>query len=274
MSKILITSGCSFTETTHKDPDFWFTWPVWLFDKLKNHRFDTWQNSAMGSQGNGLISRGVFYNVCKALEKYDPADILVGVMWSGSTRLDYRCSDPKMLSWGSTNQDGWIENPTQFVKDADKFWVIMNNGWQNEEARLYHKYFFDFVGSTIYSIEHILRLQLFLESKRVPYFFTNFADHNIIPKDGFTENHPEISYLYKQIDVSKYLPVTSMHRWCYEHSSTREQWKLEHLYNGVWSPWIHPRKIQHQEFVDKVVYPYLIDKKLISPVSSVGRAAS
>ena len=265
MSKVLITSGCSFTETTLSDKNMWITWPWHLYNKLVDHGFTDYRNCAMGSQGNGLISRGIIYNLSKALETYKPEDILVGVMWSGSNRMDYRTQRTDLLSFGNTNTDGWIENPTGFVEGANKNWVIMNAGWKHEEAQIYYKYFHDFTGHAIYSIEHILRTQYFLKSKNIKYFFTNFTDNNIVDFSSYEYemNKNEIDYLYKEIDQSYYLPVSSEHRWVYENSSTKEQFIDKHFVNGMTANWIHPNKAQHKEFVDQIVYPYLIEKKYI-----------
>lgn len=261
MSKILITSGCSFSQCVETIEHY--TWPTHLHNLLKPLGY-THISSAMGSQGNGLISRGIIYNVIKALETYNPEDILVGVMWSSSSRMDYRCDHPESLSWGNQNTNGWVENPTGFVENADKNWVILNHGWTTEEAVTYYKYFHDFVGCTIYSIEHILRTQYFLKSKNIKYFFTNFTDNNIIPDLLYVEqNKHEYQYLYDQIDFNNYLPVSSEHRWVYENSETKEDFIKKHLYNGATSLWTHPRSYEHKEFVDKIIYPYLKNKNII-----------
>lgn len=275
MSKVLITSGCSFSECTQRDPkdssklvqspNTSKTWPSHLYKELENYGFTKFVSTAMGSQGNGLISRGVLYNVIKHLETHKPEDILVGVMWSDSNRWDYRCSSPDLLSWYGQNVDGWIENPTGFVEDSYKHWVIMNKHWQNEEARNYYKYFHDFIGSSIASLEHILRLQWFLKSKNVNYFFTNFTDNNIIDitSSDYNIHRSEIDYLYEQIDFSMYLPVTSEHRWVYENAVDKEEYQKNHLYNGTWTAWIHPQKHHHKQFTDEVIIPWLKERNFI-----------
>lgn len=265
MSKVLITSGCSFSETTNHEEANWRTWPAHLYKNLESYDFTEFRNSAMGSQGNGLISRGVMYNVIDCLKTYKPEDILVGVMWSGSNRSDYRCHNPDLLSWQGENIDGWIENPTSFVRNAHKHWVIMNIGWRNEEAKIYYKNFHDFIGCTIVSIEHILRLQLFLKSKRIKYFFTNYVDHNIIDRTNieYEIHRLEIDYLYDQIDFTDYLPVSSEHRWVYENATDKEQYRKDHLYNGNVSAWIHPQKHHHKQFTDEVIMPWLLERNYI-----------
>jgi hypothetical protein len=265
MSKILITSGCSFTETAHEDVNFWSTWPAHLYKSLENFGYTKFVNGAMGSQGNGLISRSIIYHVSKALETYNSSDILVGVMWSGSNRVDYRCPNKNLLSFGDRNTDGWIENPTGFVDKAEKKWVILNAGWTNLEAQTYYKYFHDYVGSTIYSIEHILRTQYYLKSKNIKYFFSDYVDNNIVDwtNQEIIDNKHEFEYLLQEIDKNSYLPISSEHQWVYENSKTKHEYQQKHNFNGRTNTWIHPNKEQHKEFVDNVIMPFIKKQKWI-----------
>jgi hypothetical protein len=115
MTKLLITSGCSFSECISPAVK---TWPKHLAKELIDY---THQSYAMGSQGNGLISRGIVYGVNEALKTHSPEDILVGVMWSGTDRHDFRCTNPKLLHFVSDKvNNGWIENPTSFIKTQTK----------------------------------------------------------------------------------------------------------------------------------------------------------
>ena len=256
MKKILITSGCSFSECISTYVD---TWPRHLARLLPNYEHKSY---AMGSQGNGLISRGIIYSVVEALKTYKPEDILVGVMWSGSDRHDFRCHDNHELYFVQAKiHGGWIENPTQFVNNANKNWAILNVNWAgdegNIEAETYYKMFHDSIGHSIYSIEHILRVQYFLQKHKIKYFFSDFSDNNIVL--GGHINHPEINYLYNLIEKEYYLPVTSEHRWCYENSKHHDLWPQgwEKMH------WIHPKTEMHKEFVDRVIVPWLREKKYI-----------
>lgn len=254
MSKVLITSGCSFSEciSTHID-----TWPRHLFEHLKNHNFSEHISCGMGSQGNGLIGRHAMYKVIQALKSYEPHNILVGIMWSNSDRFDYRCDDPRLLSFGNENKHNWMTNPLSFVDNAPKNWVIGNLHWNSIEFSTYLKFFHSKIGCAILSLEHILRLQYFLKFHNIPYFFTNFVDENIAPKK--LEDNVELSYLFDQLDKNQYLPVTSEHGWLCEYSPTKEQYLKDH--NGAF--WIHPKTHNHKEFVDGVVYPWLKHKNYI-----------
>lgn len=255
MKKLLITSGCSFSECISYATT---TWPIHLAKELSGYEHTSY---AMGSQGNGLISRSIIYGVIEALKTHKPEDILVGVMWSGSNRHDFRCTSPSLLHFVSDKvHNGWMENPTSFVKDSTKNWVILNTNWteNNKEALTHYKMFHDEIGSSIYSIEHILKTQWFLQSKNIKYFFTNYMDHNIVVPENIT--HPEIDYLYKQIDTEHYLPVTSQYDWISKNSkyaeSNPEEWNI------LTGPH-HPTTEMHKEFVDEVIVPWLSERKYI-----------
>lgn len=250
MNKILITSGCSFSECFHKFLDTWPRHLARLFPEYEHKSY------AMGSQGNGLISRSIIYAVSEALKTHKPEDILVGVMWSGLSRVDYRMA-PEHINF-ENNIDGWMTNPTKFMKEHDEVknaWVILNSHWKIKEAQVYYSTFFDDIGASIYSIEHILRTQWFLKINNIKYFFTDFTNENIVYDENMS--HPEIKYLYDQIDRTQYLPVRSQHDWLCDNSKFLHQWSPEKISKKY--P-IHPTTDQHKEFTDNVIYPWLKER--------------
>lgn len=254
MKKILITSGCSFSECISKSIE---TWPKHLARLLPEYKHKSY---AMGSQGNGLISRGIIYGVIRALETYKPEDILVGVMWSGSNRHDFRCFDTKNLNFVQDKvNNGWIENPTGFVEHSTKNWAILNINWtdSNKEAETYYRMFHDEIGASIYSIEHVLRTHWFLKSKGIKHFFTDFVDNNIVSE--YNETHPDIQYLYEQIDRDYYLPVKSEFNWVINNTQYKHLFNQDDIKKGP----VHPETEMHKEFVDQVIMPWLKDRSYI-----------
>ena len=248
MPKLLLTGGCSFSECISSHID---TWPRHLYRTLESLGYSEHGSSAMGSQGNGLISRGIIYNVTQALKTHQPQDILVGVMWSGSDRHDFRCTDPNLLGFVTKQiKNGWMKNPTGFVKDATPNWVILNKRWDNPEAEAYYRTFHDNIGSSIYSIEHVLRTQWFLQSRGVPYFFSDYIDNNLVAVENL--QHDEVRYLYEQIDRSQYLPVTSEYNWVRNNSKLLHLWPKEAKKGPM-----HPTTEHHKEFTDQVIMPWL-----------------
>ena len=265
MTKLLLIGGCSFSADGNEiDP-----WPKHLYQSLQPAGYTECRNSARSSQGNGLISRGVIYNVTRALETHLPQDILVGVMWSGSNRHDFRCTDPDLLGFVTKKiHNNWFENPTGFVQDADKNWVILNHHWAtlgNPEAEAYYRIFYDSIGATITSIEHVLRTQWFLKAHGIRYFFSNYIDSYLGTSNEL--QHTEVKYLYDQIDQSQYLPVTSEYSWVREQYQfwVEETLKLKGHPNEPYHVrkmelsglTLHPETEHHKEFTDQVIMPWL-----------------
>ena len=71
MKKHLIISGCSFSETHSQHT----SWSEHLVKMLPHHALTS---KALGSQGNGLISRSIIYEVSKKL-KNQISDFAMGI---------------------------------------------------------------------------------------------------------------------------------------------------------------------------------------------------
>lgn len=241
MNKILITGGCSFSECS---PGHVETWPKHLAKLLPTYLHVP---TGMGSQGNGLISRKIIYEVQQhLLNGVDTDNILVCIMWSGCNRYDsyFSSSNPEY----SQNYSGWTENPTKFVKEHDhKNWYIFNHHWQTRTNKIYYKELFDEVMSKIQTLEHILRVQWFLKLHNIKYMMTTYMANVLDNID-----HPECRYLFEMIDKSNFLSIDGHFEWCRDHSM--------HPFNKNDN---HPNSGQHGRFVRQVLYPWLIDKKYL-----------
>jgi hypothetical protein len=243
--KTLVTSGCSFSECVSINLK---TWARHLSDYFPNYRHFS---KAMGSQGNGLISRSIIYQVSELLKTTPSDDILVGVMWSGPTRYDFFQRNANI----SKNNDGYLENPTGFIPGI-KDWVILNQHWVNNYAKHYYGALYDFMGCYIYTYEHILRTQWFLEKHNVKYFMTTYTGEIFdwlehIPPEG----EESVKHLYDQIDFEYFLPaVIGEYEWCRDHSGLPFP---RHNDN-------HPGSNQHLEFTKQVILPFLKEKFNIS----------
>ena len=76
MDKIIITSGCSFTQSDG-------TWPY----HIGQRKYGRVHNVADTGAGNSYISRSVIWEVNDQLKLgKNPKDIEVLIMWSGITR--------------------------------------------------------------------------------------------------------------------------------------------------------------------------------------------
>ena len=244
--KVLVTSGCSFSTTIHHN---YLCWPYHLSEHYKAQLI----NKAMGSQGNGLISRGIIHAVCNLLKTHKPEDLFVGVMWSGCNRKDYYWANHDTLSFYNSKEHlGWIENPTGFIDGHDKNWVILNQHWASsiygfEEAKYHYKFFYDPVGMQIETIEHMLRTQYFLQNKGVRYFFSLFQDHVL---DDELVNHIDVKTLYELIDFGHFLPIRSFYTYLVDNKIYTEDFVEQHPNN-------HPSVRQNIEFVKNIIIPYI-----------------
>lgn len=239
--KTLIASGCSFTF----EP---WNWPTFVANKFNLEL----RNVGMASQGNGLIARKLIYEVNKALDLYNPDEILVGVMWSGTDRHEfYKEESIDSKSWGNYPKDyNDVKNPTNVV-DGKLNWYILNHHWTNKESTTYYKNFHTVVQGMVLSLEHILRVQLFLEKMGIKYFMSSYLD---IFSDASLMNNDEISYLYKNINLNSFLPVKGCHEWVKENYSNNGGFNEpdEKGYIGI-----HPTEFGHKKFTDEVIIPHL-----------------
>lgn len=237
--KILLTGGCSFSEciSTHID-----TWPRHLEKNLPTYEHIS---TGMGSQGNGLISRRIIYNLTQLIKKINSENILVGIMWSGPNRHDFYSSQDYVL-----DKDTGMENPTRFVKDATGSWTIINQCWRNELSLQYYGNFYDHIGSLIYTYEHILRVQWFLKLHNIKYFMTTYTNE-VFPTDQITNNN--VQHLYEQINFDQFLPVQGEYEWCRDYSGLEFPVKGDN----------HPSTQQHQRFTKQVILPFLQQKDYV-----------
>lgn len=246
MSKLLITSGCSFSDIIFTAVNQ-KTWPVILTEVLSEYKG---LHLGKSSNGNGLISRRLIHTVSESLKNNKPSDILVGVMWSGASRHDFYNESPEYKNTKPLFNS--IENPTGFV-NSNKNWIVYNHFWDDSitpNCETYYKKFFDPVHSQLTTIEHILRTQWFLEKHNIKYFMSTYMSH--VLSSEFI-NHPEVEYLYKQIDFDKFLPVTGEYEWCVEHMPN----------DFPYSNNEHPGSVQHTAFTEQVIVPFLKEKQYI-----------
>jgi hypothetical protein len=248
MKKILITGGCSFSDCSNEHTK---TWPKHLAEILAAYKP---VHTGQGSHGNGIISRKVIYEVQHYLQQgVNPEDILVGVMWSGPNRYDiFSDASPPGYNDSANEETNLYENPTKFVREnSEKQWYIFNHSWQkNYFNSAYYKLYHNEVMHQLLTVEHILRVQWFLKSLNIKYFMSCYTDK--VFSDKFT-SHPEVKYLYDLIDFDQFLPIKGEYEWCRDISAFEFPDPND----------MHPGSEQHQDFVKKVVSPWLESKGYI-----------
>ena len=235
MTKILIASGCSYTQGSHN-------WPTSLASLLNCEL----KNYGEISVGNGRISRGVIYGVSEALKQYDPSEILVGVVWSGNNRREFYQSNVDL----STISHEGLANPHGFI-DSENKWVTVNHHWSDFYSKEFYKYFHDDVESEIMTLEHILRTQWFLEKHNIKYFMSTFAP-GVLP----TQSNNSTQHLLDLIDFSKFLKIKSVMEWCIEDSGLPlSEYDRSHQYHAISS--MHPTEDHSKKFAEKLILPFI-----------------
>ena len=223
--KTIITGGCSFSADA-------FCWPVHLANKLKCVHHQT----GVGSAGNDLISRRVMYKLLE-LDNYD--DVLVGVMWSGYSRKSHMSNGEDALKRHKGNQSA--TSPCQW-KDED--WLLSNPGFNDKFAKQWYQWYYNDTQALMETYEHIIKLQWFLEQRKIKYFFTTYTASALSEADT---NSKYIHPLKKLVNWNNFLDVQGMAEWCQKYYP-----------NDFPEPGDnHPGELQHQEFVKQVITPWL-----------------
>ena len=239
----LITSGCSFSLTDQNRKGHFKTWPNYLSEELGM----SLTSKSMGSQGNGLISRGIIYEVTQNLLR--DIEIRVGIMWSGTDRHEVWSEEPLYSTeTQSFSQRPWTENPTGFIPES-KHWQILNPHWTTEKSAVYYAHLHDQMFGWISSLEHILRTQWFLEKYRIPYFMTFMKDPVFPDEDNLMYGYKELKHLRDLINWENFLPIKGMYDWCLETDSVEKP-------PGFGEKAYHPSTEQHKQFTREVILPF------------------
>jgi hypothetical protein len=237
--KILLTSGCSFTDING------ITWPYHVNNTLK---FDL-INLGLPSASNGIIYKRTINHIGDLLKNHKPSNILVGIMWSGVDRHDFYSDDPNI----TTNNmfECCMENPTNVTVDGEKRWIIMDAGWKEKYPKIFYENFHSNVNGRISTMEKIIFLQLYFKTIGIKYFMTTFVD---IFKYITPMLCKETEHFHNMIDFSKFLPVNG----CYE-------WIINNLGENGLNPSddFHPNDWGHKMFSEKIIIPYLCENDLI-----------
>jgi len=238
--KCFISAGCSFSQVPNAD----ITWPVHLRDCIHP---DCVYYLGQGAAGNGIISRKVIYTITQALQIFKPEEILVGIMWSGRDRLEVYKPPHPFEYQKIAGADNYC-NPVRINEDYSYY--IMNNHWDDELTKTYHKNFVTDIGASIQTIEHILRTQWFLQSLHIPYFMTEY-NFDCLPRNDEIINHSDVKYLYDMIDKSAWLPIDNMWRYATDSGLPFAR-----------PPDPHPSTAHHELFVREVLLPWIYRKYL------------
>lgn len=251
--KLLITSGCSFSQVPNSD----VTWPVPLGKALNVET----EYNGRGAVGNDIISKSIIHKVSLALEKYNTDEILVGIMWSGMNRhAFYLTKQPPSYNKIAT-ENSYYQNPQWIANPQRKCHYLIGTHWDDDLSKTYIKTFYDNIGSQIETIEHILRVQWFLKLNNIKYFMTCYSTDVLVPY-LFSKNKDAL-HLYNLIDKNHFLKYNLLE---YNSNETAENMNTWSQKTGL--PYrdkndIHPSTDMHQLLVDSIILPHLREKGYI-----------
>lgn len=178
-------------------------------------------------------------------------DILVGVFWSQPDRSEFY---KDQIIKKSVDKTHW-GNPTSLrpydpCDQSASHWILINPHYTEKYSETYYKIYHDSVDSEIKTCEHVLRTQWYLEKHHIKYFMGTFT------QETFNQNsidHPEVSWLYDQINQDVFVSSKGIYEWSVESSG------LDFDHDDL----MHPTSEQNQLFTEQVIWPFLKEKNYV-----------
>lgn len=259
MFKHLVTSGCSFS-----DNGFGNRWPHYLAEELSLQL----HNYGHGSAGNDYISQSIIFKLHHLLSNgINPSEIAVYVMWSGEDREGIFISKNELVDYDQyinmaqpnpinflymyDNDDGCYipPNPVLGGSIIPSGWLFGSPtcSWLNENITRAKKLYFDNIYNyeqcLIRSLNYILQLQWFCESRGI--YLRNMSFTELMPRFTDWVQYPNIKHLYELVDFSKWI-FWKDGLGLFEY--TRDN-------NLEYSDGFHPTPESHEHFVKNVLIP-------------------
>ena len=181
--KVLLTSGCSFTETEEGHTR---CWPLPLSESLNVPLV----NYAKSSVGNQYIARTIVQGVERLLEELSAEDLLVGVMWTGIDRHE--------------------------VYQGDE-WKTLNAHWDDPLSTAYYNNLHDLTGAALTTAYWQFLTEQYLQNKGVKYFMTRMSAY---PSELSLEGTGNTEYKLLKASRKNWLPVEGEFDWLEAYSDT------------------------------------------------------
>lgn len=230
--KRVITGGCSFSDISAQN-----TWPCVLEERYPEISF---RHTAMGSQGQELIQKNLCLAVYEELQKFDPEEIAVIAMWSGTERKAFYVDNPEFVKkvaveWPNrglyfhqqfVDLYGKIDPKTMEIaitdeKYSDKYTEYNpKGGWYHcnylmPDSSLTDEYFRSIgsmVGPAIISLENIIMCQNFCKVNKVKIYHTFYRDYAFTDLEK-NKDDCNLNYLYEMLDFDNIISTKGI----YEH---------------------------------------------------------
>lgn len=232
MIKQLVVSGCSFTQGAHSE-----TWA--------NHlNIPNVINLANSGAGNNYICRRTL-NYLEQIRP-NPIEILIIVMWSGTSRIDVTVSDDWYKHIRTTFGFGYSDGISNWIHTGSSGNVPLLEGLckTNDNQSL-----------CVDSLQNFILLETYLQAKGYQYLFTSYANYWSETQEycATTDVDPNIGYhcknvsLYKNFNFSNWVFIND-NRDCFGEFATDDIRNRDDA---------HPSSDTHQRFASEILLPII-----------------
>lgn len=229
----LIVSGCSFT---YNDIDTGpVTWPYYLKDL---GGFDQVLDCSLPGAGNSHISDSLIWGL--EIEKPDPANSLVIVMWSGHDRDDYIC--PKEHINNYPFQFNYSKNVMSSITGGDAPECMANSSSDGLKKLSMTK---TLESRAIENYLYIAKTYQYLKSLNYKFLFLNFV--NPTEPVGGTNT----------FDIKNYLPTPAKQKLDSMITEIDDPYHFSVRHNLLDGDNFHPIPFGHLRWTKKVLIPHL-----------------
>jgi hypothetical protein len=252
LPKLIITTGCSFTDkwTEH-------AWHHQLQNFMKEHYPDVkFKHVGMGSQGQELIQKKATLAVMEELNDYEPNEIAVIAMWSGTERLSFYIDNKgyidnivdvwktKEVSWGYQFYDLHSEAKEKLrvqINDSKFTEYNPHGGWyitshRANDSNLTKEIILStetIIGPATISLENIIFLENFCKVNNVQLYHTFYRSY-VYEDIALNQDHLNLNYLFKQWNHDNILSTVGMYE--YLRPARVDRSKLNNMFDIIY-PW-------------------------------------
>jgi hypothetical protein len=229
----LIVSGCSFT---YNDVDTApVTWPYYLRDL---GGFDQVLDCSLPGAGNSHISDSLIWGL--EIEKPNPVNSLVIVMWSGHDRDDYICPKEHMNNYPF--QFNYSKNVMSSITGGN---ALESNGNNISDGLKKLSMTKTLESRAIENYLYIVKTYQYLKSLNYKFLFLNFV--NTTEPVGGTNT----------FDIKKYLPNPTKQKLDLMITEIDDPYHFSVRHNFLGGDTFHPIPFGHLRWTKKVLIPHL-----------------
>jgi hypothetical protein len=266
--KVLITSGCSLSDTMdydRTDNEPWKNlkvWPIWVEEHFKP---EVAIHSGLGSTGNDLISKKAIYHCTQQLKKHNAEDICLVVAWSRIDRnaklvekssllgnVFYNERNKQISERPEKKNHTWVYQFSDYsnnVNENDTAWVYFNVWKYIKEVDYYYGYFQEHINMMENTLWNMLAVKSFCELHNIKYVWTTIDDSYM--EEQHIHKHWSISHLYDSIKTCKgRMLQCSMAKYIKDTANNTD---IQYVQNDG----VHLGTLGHKMISEDIIIPYI-----------------